>query len=101
MSDKKTIEEFNGEVEQADWSMLKDHHKRGALFEVSLNLNLAEVANAFAKDYSSIVKLWLDDGDLVKVDDDRATKFAQDEFKKIANFLIVQPYVLIQMIECQ
>lgn len=98
MSDKKSIEEFQGEIEQADWAALKDHHKRGALFIIEKNLKLEEVANAFARDFSSIVKIWLDSKELQIVDDKMALDFSKNEFEKLANFLIVQPYVIMQLI---
>lgn len=98
MSDNKSINEFKSEVEQADWAALKDHNKRGALFIIDKNLKLEEVANAFARDFSSVVKIWLDSKELQIVDDKMAEDFAKNEFEKLANFLIVQPYVLMQLL---
>lgn len=98
MSDLKAIEEFKNEIDQADWSILKDHYKRGALFIISPKLKLEEVANALARDYSQIVKIWLDDKDLRIVDKAMAQSFEKNEFEKMAKFLIVQPYVIIELI---
>jgi hypothetical protein len=98
MSVNKPIDEFKNEIEQADWAALKDHQKRGALFIIDKNLKLEEVANAFARDFSSIVKIWLDSKEIQIVDEKMADDFAENEFEELARFLIVQPYVLMQLI---
>ncbi len=98
MSEVKSIEEFKNEIEQADWAALKDHYKRGALFVISSDLKLEEVANAFSRDYSEVVKIWLDSKNLQIVSEEMASNFNKNEFEKMANFLIVQPYVIIQLI---
>lgn len=98
MSDQKSLEEFKSEIDQADWSLLEDHFKRGALFIIDEKLKLEEVANAFSKDYSQIVKIWLDEGSLKLVSDDEAKTFSEKKYEKIVNFLIVQPYVIVQLL---
>ena len=56
------------------------------------------MANAFARDFSSIVKIWLDSKEIQIVDEKMADDFAENEFEELARFLIVQPYVLMQLI---
>ena len=99
MSEKKSIEEFKNEIDTASWSLLEDHYKRGALFIIDKKLKLEEVANAFSRDYSDIVKIWLDNKDLKIVDEDLSKTLSANAQDKVASFLIVQPYVIIQLLD--
>lgn len=83
------------EVDQASWEMLRDHHQRGAVFMVE-GVELVDVAAAIALDEVSRVKIWLDNGDLAKVEDDFADACEKNPKEKNFRFIIVQPYVLIQ-----
>jgi len=99
MSEKKSVEEFKNEIDTAPWALLEDHYKRGALFIIDKKLKLEEVANAFSRDYSDIVKIWLDNKEIQIVDEDLSKKLAQNPHDKVASFVIVQPYVLIQLLD--
>ncbi len=93
---KELVEKFKEEIDQASWAMLKDHHERGAVFQVK-GVELAEVGAALATDDTSKVKLWLDNKELLKVEDEDSESFSKTLHEKNFNFIIVQPYVLIQL----
>lgn len=98
MSDRKSIEEFRNEIDTASWELLEDHYKRGALFIIDRKLKLEEVANAFSRDYTDIVKLWLDNKELKIVDEESSKLMSANPKEKLVSFIIVQPYVIIQLL---
>lgn len=93
---KEIEEKLETEIDSASWDMLLDHHDRGAVFIISNKLELTKVGAALATDNTSLVSVWLGNKDLEKVSSDLALGFEKDLKSKIFNFLIVQPYVLIQ-----
>lgn len=96
MDDKEF--DFRDEIDKASWPMIKDHYKRGAVFVVAPELDLSIVADAIATDKVNMVKIWLDNGQFKKLEDEDTTEFNEDPVDYIVNFIIVQPYVLIQFI---
>ena len=94
MDDKEF--DFRDEIDKASWPMLKDHHKRGAVFVVASELELSVVADAIATDKVNQVKIWLDNGQFKKLEDEDTKDFSEDPLDYIFNFIIVQPYVLVQ-----
>lgn len=88
--------DFSNEIQKASWQILEPHHRRGGLFVVSKQLELAVVADALARDKVNQVKIWLDNGDFKKVEDEDTKDFSMESLDEIAEFVIVQPYVLIQ-----
>ena len=88
--------DFTIEIQNASWQILEPHHRRGGLFAISDKLDLAIVADALATDKANQVKIWLDNGDFKKVEDEDTEKFSMESDEEIAKFVIVQPYVLIQ-----
>lgn len=91
-------EKLISEIEQADWDMLRTHHKNGAVFTVSGSLSLLDVALAVAQDKTQFVKIWLDSGELARVTEEQVKSFEQSPFEKICDFLIIRPYVLIKLL---
>lgn len=91
--------DFTNQIDKASWDMLKDHHDRGAVFLVDHKLDIVNVATAIAKDELSQVKLWLDANQLSQVSEEQIKEWESTPSKKVVNFLIVQPYVIIQVIE--
>jgi hypothetical protein len=99
MSIEKLKEKLKTEVEQADWDMLRVHHDNGAVFIVSGHLTLMDAAGAIALDKSSFVKVWLDNGELARPSDEQVLQFEVEKFKKICDFIIIQPYVLVKLFD--
>ncbi len=87
------------EVEQADWDMLKIHHQNGAVFIVSSPLELLDAAVAIAQDKSQFVKLWLDNGELARPTEKQVKNFEEKPYEKICDFVIIQPYVLVRLLD--
>lgn len=90
--------DFRGEVQEADWELLKPHHDRQSVFVLKAGYDLAQVGDQMAKDDVDAIKDLLNSGDLYRPTDDEIGKWEQDPHKKIAKFLIVSPYVIIQLI---
>lgn len=61
------------------------------------DLDLAQAGAAVAKDEAAKVKLWLDNGNLIKVDDELAQSWSKEPKEKNFHFIIVQPYVFIKL----
>ena len=95
-SREELLNKFKGEVDQADWEMLEPHYGRGALFYVSCDLNIFEVATDLALDNVSAVKEYLDSGQFVKASEQHFELYGTEKNKFFANFVVVQPYVLFQ-----
>jgi len=99
MADEFTDEfNFEKEIQEIDWFSLKDHFKRDALFIISQKVDLTVVAEAMSKDQSAVIKAWLGSEDIRRPKEEEVEHWAKDEYKKLANYLIVQPYVLAKLI---
>lgn len=90
------INKFKSEVDQADWEMLRPHYERGALFRVSENVDIFEVAASLALDDVHAVKGYLELNQIRKADESDYRQYIKDKNKFFANFIVVQPYVLFQ-----
>lgn len=90
---------FTDQLDKASWDMLKDHHERGAVFLVDEQLDIVTVATAIARDNFGQVKLWLEADQIAKVSDQLVEAWEKEPSKKVVNFLIVQPYVIVQRID--
>jgi hypothetical protein len=94
---KQLIEKFKSELEQADWNALKAHHERGALFVVAGDLDLYEVACSIALDDVANVKSWIESEKLAQPGEEEVKTWEEDEYRKLGSFLILQPYVILQL----
>lgn len=90
---------FTDQLDEASWDMLEDHHKRGALFLVDQQLDIVTVATAIARDDLGQVKVWLDADQVSKPSDEQVELWKETPKKKVVQFLIVQPYVIVQSLE--
>jgi hypothetical protein len=97
MSDEKDFFDFRNEIEKASWELLESHNTSGALFVVEPHLDLVTVANAMAKDRVNVIKIWLDNGEIRRVTEEEVSDWEKEPTKNFADFLIVQPYVLMQL----
>lgn len=84
--------QLNEDLDVATWDMLETHLKRGALIEVHESLDLVDVGMAVAQDNSDLVKGWMDKKLIQNVTE------AMDEKNKY-KFLILSPYVLVQVLK--
>lgn len=93
------IDRLSKEIEVADWSMLEPHYKRDALFMVSGELELVQVASMVAQSRIDMIDFWIKDGLIVRPTEKEQKVYEETKFKKLANFMIVQPFVFAQLIK--
>jgi hypothetical protein len=91
-------EKLKTEVEQSDWAPLKQHHDNHAVYIVT-DLELLDAAVAVALDKVEFIKLWLESGSLREPTEQEVAKWDAKPNLKMAKFIIIQPYVLISLIE--
>ena len=89
-------EKLKSESFDADWTMLEEHHQRGALVLVDASLDIFEVGAHLALDNVEVIKKYMEERKIEKVSDDMTLAWKKNETKKQFLFTIVQPYVLIQ-----
>jgi hypothetical protein len=90
-------DKFKSEIEQADWDMLEPHHLKQTVFILADELDLIVVGEALAKDDTELVSLWLGNKSLQKPSDKQVKFFNENPYKKICDFLIIQPFVLAKL----
>lgn len=93
--------DFRDQIQTTDWYPLEIHFKNNALFVVSNSLNLAEVAGAVARDEKIKVEAWVRQNTIYRPDAEFAEFHRKDQYKVFANFIIVAPYVFIQLLSLE
>lgn len=89
--------DFRDQIQNTDWYPLEIHHKNGALFIVSEQLELSSVAKAVANDSTDEVKAWLDQGLIARPEEVQIENWRKDPYRQIGRFIIVAPYVFVQL----
>lgn len=90
------MQEFKIEIQSIDWKSLAPHQTRGDLLVVGPSLDLMEVGHAIANDESSKVKEWLNANLLFRPLPDQIKSWELIE-EEIFNFVIVKPFVVVQL----
>ena len=99
-SDENSLRnKFNDELMEADWELLKPHHNRGALFIVDGELNLVEVGIDVALDRAESVKSAMNKSLIRRPEEAELIHWDKILNNKIGKFLIVSPYVFLQIEE--
>ena len=88
------LEKINQETAQIAWDELQVYFAAGRTFLVSDDLDLIEVAYAMQVDDYTLVQDWMKQGMLVKVSNDKASKWVEQKATLWA--VVVKPWVLIQ-----
>ena len=83
------------EVEEAEWSWLEPHAKRGAIVLVDVRLSLMEAAHRVAQDDKEAIQKWLRSKEFSKPDETLLESWTKTPTKRF-KFVVVQPFVLIQ-----
>ena len=96
--DKELQFKLASEIDHCDWSMLKPHHQRGALWLVK-GPNLLDVAMAMAQDQVEQIKQWRDNHLIAPPTKAEIAEWEKGPYKKLGVFLIVSPYVVVQIQE--
>ena len=88
-------EEMALTIDEADWSCLRAHLRRGGLILVDDALDLADTAHKVAGDDIGIIQHLVESGMIGKPSESKIRTWEEDAHKKFA-MLIVSPYVLFQ-----
>lgn len=88
-------EELALTIDEADWSCLRAHLRRGGLILVDDSLDLADTAHKVAADDVDVIKELVEHGMIGKPTDTQIRVWEEDLTKKFA-MLIVSPFVLFQ-----
>jgi hypothetical protein len=97
-SKKPDAPELESTLGHAEWSILRPHSKRGALFIVSHPLELLEVARAVADDDTARVSTWLASGKLTRPTPEQLTSWDSTPSRTFES-IVVAPYVLMREID--
>ena len=99
MADSETTErlraEFHGQTARIDWHKLQVHYARGAVIEVAEGLDLVEVAVQLQLDNTPQFEAWIEKGQVVRVDDDRARDWFEENPEVWS--VVAPPWVLVQL----
>lgn len=96
MTPDQLAKKLETEIDSCDWSMLKAHHERGAVFILEDPISLVDAGVAIATDNVEQIKAWQQTELIRNLRDQEVETFKKEEYRKIAKFLIIQPYVLIK-----
>lgn len=94
LSDDELRQKINMETGRIDWPELKAHLERGAIVSVAPELDLVEVAVAFARDSMPAVETWIKGGQVWRALDDDTQRWEASEASFWA--VVVAPWVLVQ-----
>ena len=94
-SKKPETEPLESTLGHAEWSILRPHSQRGALFVVSPPLSVLEAARAVAQDDTARVSEWLSSGRLARP---TASQIAEWDAAPSRTFeaIVAAPYVLMR-----
>lgn len=92
------LAKLNQDVAEIAWQDILPHAKRDAVIIVDEQLNLPEVGVAIAQDNTTLVQTWIEDKTIYKPSSEQLTNWNQD-LQKQFTALIIQPFVLIQIVK--
>ena len=90
---------LNQETAKANWKELQPFFARGQTVYVAPELDLIEVALAFAEDQADTLSLWRDKGQVDKVTDAQAGQWFEAD--QALWTVVVMPWVLVQPVQVQ
>lgn len=92
------IDEVREGICKSDWTALQEHYLRNALFMVDSSLDLTEVGLKVANDDTEAIQNWLSNGMLSRPQQEQVKAWELDDCRSF-QFVIIQPYVLAQVVE--
>jgi hypothetical protein len=99
-NEETLAEKLTSQIEVAHWKILEEHNGRGALINVAEGLDLVSVAVDVAEDNVNSIRELMTSGQLARPNNDQITAWNKEEAEDLRfNFLIIQPYVLCQVIK--
>ena len=87
-------QKLNHDTAKIKWGALHEHHRVGCVIDVSIDLDLIDVACEFALDNHIQVKAWMEQAQVKKVSDEQARQWNTEERELWA--VVVAPWVLVQ-----
>ncbi len=85
------------EVGTVSWSWLRPHQKRDILFLVAEKLDLIEVATGVAEDRVDQIRIWLENGGLVRPTPAQVAEWEMNG--GLFSGIIVKPYVFFKLVK--
>lgn len=76
------------------WSELARQHAAGNLLGVAGHLDLIDIGRAMRSDRSDLLRTWLADGSVYRIDDSQAIEWQRENTQFWA--LVIAPFVVIQ-----
>jgi hypothetical protein len=92
------LQKLKSEIDITSWEMIHPHHVRDAVFIVNKPMELWDVGKLIAENKAHLVKALLDSNELRRPTENEIAGFKNDEKLKF-KFLIIQPFVLVQIQE--
>ncbi|WP_303720280.1 DUF2288 domain-containing protein [Malonomonas rubra] len=93
----EVFQRFKQDLAEVCWKDLRIHLQRDAIIIVAEELDLVEVAAVVAEDNKHKVANWIGEGQLVKPTAKQLSDWELD-LNKPFRMLIVQPFILVQMV---
>ena len=90
---------LNLETAQVAWTELQRFFAQGSVIWLDDSLDMIEVAHAIARDNSTAIKAWMEDGKLAPVSDDQAQLWLSDDTWLWS--VVVRPLILVQNIQAE
>lgn len=91
------VDRFKTDVAEVPWKDLRIHLQRDSIIIVADELDLVDVAVAVTDDDKGEVEGWIAGGQLVKPTAEQADAW-ESELEKPFRLLIVQPFILVQIV---
>jgi hypothetical protein len=88
--------DFSNEIQRGRWELLVAHYEKEAVFVVKDPLDLQTVGHCLAKDQVNVLKIWLDNKEVYKLEEEHIKELKENPTKDLFDFLIVQPFILIK-----
>jgi hypothetical protein len=85
------------DVADVNWNDIKPHAQRDAVIIVNKNLDLLDVGVAVAQDDKIVVERWITEQLISKPSNQQLSDWNMNQ-EKLFRTLIVQPFVLVQII---
>ena len=96
MSNDDVEFDFSNEIQKGRWELLKPHYEKETVFVVKDPLDLQTVGHCLAKDQVNVLKIWIDNKEVFKLEKEHIGKLEANPTKDLFDFLIVQPFIIIK-----
>ena len=98
MADEETLEnKLNRQLDEVNWTGLREHVARDGIILISQELDLVETAVAMAEDRADFIGQHVNAGSITKPTREQLDHY-EAHSETLFRFLIVQPFVLVQQL---